>query len=93
MIIAGIRNEPIEETSAIELPEIPPKNMETRQFTMAVPPRIRPIRTLQNLVSRSLIPPSVMICAMMMKNGTHMKVKLVMPVDIFWNKLKNGMPR
>ena len=34
-----------------------------------------------------------MICAMMMKNGTHMKVKLVMPVDIFWNKLKNGMPR
>ena len=80
-------------TSAIDEPEIPPNSMESRQLTIAVPPRMRPTSTLQKPIIRSAIPPSVIICAIIMKKGTHMNVKLVMPVDIFWNKFIKGIPR
>ena len=60
---------PIEETSATAEPEIPPKNIDARQFTCARPPRTRPIRALENAISRREIPPRLIISPESIKNG------------------------
>ena len=52
---------PMEETSAAEEPETPPKSMETKMFTSAVPPRTRPMKMLQNAISFLVMSPSHMI--------------------------------
>ena len=84
---------PMEDTSAAEDPEMPPKSMLTKMFTIAVPPRTRPTRILQKAISFFVISPSVITWAIMMKKGTAMKVKLIRLTDIFWNRLKYGIPR
>ena len=84
---------PMEETSAVELPEIPPKSMETMMFTSAVPPRMRPTIRLQKFMSFLVTPPSHMICAMTMKNGAAIMTKLCMLVTIFMKMLSRGISR
>ena len=83
----------MEDTSAAEEPDTPPNSMETKMFTSAVPPRTRPMKMLQNAIRRLVMSPSHIICAMMMKNGTAIKVKLDRPVVIFWNMFRYGMPQ
>ena len=51
------------------------------------------IEMLQNAISFFVISPSHMICAMMMKNGTAINVKLDRPLVILWNRLMNGIPQ
>ena len=83
---------PMEETSAAEEPEMPPKSMETRMLTRAVPPRTLPTKMLQKRISFLVIWPSHITRAIMMKKGTAMNVKLDRPVVIFWNMFRYGMP-
>ena len=91
--IAGMSIAPMEETSAVELPEMPPKSMETMMFTSAVPPRMRPTIRLQKFMSFLVTPPSHMICAMTMKNGAAIITKLCMLVTIFMKMLSRGISR
>ena len=81
--MAGMSIAPMEDTSAAEEPEMPPNNMLTRMFTMAVPPRIWPTKMLHMRISFLVIWPSHITCAIMMKNGTAINVKLDRPVVIF----------
>ena len=78
----GISSEPIDEVSAAEDPEIPPKNMLASTLTIANPPRKRPTKALASPTRRAEMPPAPMISPAMMKNGTASKTKTSIPRTI-----------
>ena len=84
---------PMDDTSALDEPEMPPKSIETRMLTMAVPPGIRPTMRLQNRISFFVMPPSHMNCAMMTKNGQAIITKFCRLVTILINRLISGISR
>ena len=84
---------PMEDTSAADEPDMPPNSMLTSMFTIAVPPLTLPTMMLQKAISFFVISPSVITWAIMIKKGTAIKVKLIRLTDIFWNRLKYGIPR
>ena len=79
LTIIGMTTEPSDDTSATAEPEIPPKNMESRQFTYARPPRKRPTARFARSTILSEIWPAAMISPMTMKNGMASMVKLLTP--------------
>ena len=78
MTIIGTTTEPSELTSATAEPEMPPKNMLSRQLTYARPPRKRPTSALLTSTSWSLTPPAPIISPASRKNGMASRLKLLM---------------
>ena len=91
--IIGIRIEPIEEVSATEEPEIPPKSIEARILTIANPPRILPIKTFDISIIRCEIPPIPISCPARMKNGIAIRENEFKPLTICWGTIMSGKPR
>ena len=90
--IIGIRIEPMEETSATDDPDMPPKNIEARMFTMASPPRMKPTKMLAKLTSRQAMPPSAINAPAKTKNGMARREKLSTPSDTFSSMASRGIP-
>ncbi len=57
LIICGIMTEPTAAVSATEEPEMQPNIVDATMLTSAIPPRMKPTKTLARLTSRSAIPP------------------------------------
>ena len=91
--MVGITMEPREETSATAEPEIPPKNMESRQFTQARPPRNLPTMAFAKSTILSDIPPAPMISPARMKKGTAINEKLLMDFAICCTMVIRGRSR
>ena len=80
--IAGISTDPIAATSATADPEISAKNSDTPTFTMARPPRTKPISAAVKSISRREMPPVFMRAPARMKSGIAISGKLVAPSKI-----------
>ena len=65
--------------SAIDEPEIAPKKVEARMFTIDSPPRTKPTSTPANATSRCAMPPSAMMAPASTKNGIANKENLFTP--------------
>jgi hypothetical protein len=89
----GMRRVPMEVVSAAEEPEMPPKNMLARMFTIARPPRIQPMMELENLMSMSPMPPAPMISPASTKKGTARSTNTLRPLIMFWATIWSGRPR
>ena len=70
---------PIEETVAIEEPEIAPKNIEERATTAPRPPVIQPTRQAATSISLLARPPTLITVPERMKNGMAIIVNESMP--------------
>ena len=81
--INGIRIEPKAEVSAVEEPDIPPKNILAKIFTIANPPLIHPIKAFESLINLVAIPPAPIISPESIKNGTARSANTLMPLTIF----------
>ncbi len=77
--ICGIRMEPIAATSATAEPEISAKNNETPMFTIASPPRMKPMMAVTKLINRSVIPPAFMMAPASTNIGIAISENLVEP--------------
>ena len=91
--ITGIIIEPSEATSAVGEPEIPPKNIESTQLTIASPPRIHPTHAFAIRTSLSVIPPADIISPNRMKKGTAIKEKEFSPLTVCCATVCSGIPR
>ena len=67
---------PTPAASATAEPDMPEKIRLTRISTWAMPPLKRPTMALQNSSSRSLMAPTFMMLAAVMKSGTASRTKL-----------------
>ena len=79
--------------SAADDPEMPPKNIDARIFTMASPPRIQPTSELAKATSLSAIPPDAMMSPARMKNGTASNTNTLSPFTMFCATICNGRSR
>ncbi len=66
-------------TSATAEPEISAKNSDTPMFTIASPPRTKPMRAATKLISRSVTPPAFMIAPARTNIGMAMRENFVEP--------------
>ena len=78
--------------SATEEPEMHPNMVEAIMLTIAMPPRMKPTKTLARLTSRSAMPPTAMIAPASMKNGIANSEKPLMPPETFSMTASSGMP-
>src|SRR5690554_1455340 len=75
----------MEETSATDEPEIPPKNILASIFTIARPPRIQPIIRFESFIRRSEIPPWPIISPAIIKKGIAIRENEFTPFTICCN--------
>ena len=68
--ICGIRSEPMPAASAVEEPEMPAKNIETRTLMWPSPPGRWPTMVRARLMSRSVMPAAFIRLAASRKKGT-----------------------
>jgi hypothetical protein len=61
-------------------------------FTMAIPPRIHPTQELASAISFSDIPPLPIRIPIVIKNGTAMREKELIPLTICWQRLLSDLP-
>ena len=80
--IIGIRILPRDAVSAAADPEIPPKKYDATILTMAIPPVIQPTQALARAISFSEIPPVPIMQPMVIKNGTAISEKELIPFTI-----------
>ncbi len=91
--MAGISTEPMAATSATAEPEISAKNSDTPTFTIARPPRMKPISADVKSISRREMPPVFISAPAKMNNGMAMSGKLVAPSNMTRAALYNpGTP-
>ncbi len=91
MIICGIITEPTAAVSATDEPEMQPNIVEAMMLTSAMPPRMKPTKTLARLTSRSAMPPTAMIAPHRMKNGIASSEKPLMPPETLSITASSGM--
>ena len=89
----GIIIAPMDDVSATDEPEIPPKNIEARMFTAESPPRIHPTRIPAKSTIRRAMPPRAMIVPASTKNGMARSAKTSIPSEILRNTVTSGIPR
>ncbi len=73
--ICGIRSEPMPAASAVELPEMPAKNIETTTLTWPSPPGRWPTSPRDSRISRSVMPAAFIRLAASRKKGTARSTK------------------
>ena len=61
-------------------------------FTMAMPPRIHPTQALARAINFSEIPPVPIKQPMVIKKGTAIRLKELMPFTICWQMVVRGRP-
>ena len=61
-------------------------------FTIAIPPRIQPTQAFAKAISFSEIPPEPIRHPMVMKKGTAIKLKELIPFTICWQIVVRGSP-
>ena len=76
--------EPSADASATDEPEMPAMIMLPTMEMLARPPRRRPTRALQKMISRWVVPPAFMRWPARMKKGMAIKGKESIPVNIRW---------
>ncbi len=81
LTIIGISSDPKDAVSAEADPEMPPKKYEATILTMASPPVIQPTNESARSSSFSEMPPPIRT-PMVMKNGTAISEKELMPLTI-----------
>ncbi len=84
--------EPIAAVSASADPVIPANNMLATMLAWARPPLNRPTRAFANRTSRMVMPPRFMISPASTKNGTAIKGKESMPLNMLFGIMIIGMP-
>ncbi len=77
--ICGIMAPPIAETSAIAEPDTPPKNSEASTLICPSPPRMWPTSPEASAISRSEIPPRIIISPAKMNSGMAISVLTLIP--------------
>jgi hypothetical protein len=73
---------PRDAVSAAADPDIPPKKNESTTLTIASPPRIQPTNAFARSMSFSEIPPEPISTPIVIKNGTAMRLKELIPLTI-----------
>jgi hypothetical protein len=73
---------PIAETSAMAEPDTPPKNSDDSTLICPSPPRSRPTSDDANAISRSEIPPRIIISPAKMNSGIAMSVVMLAPAAV-----------
>ena len=61
-------------------------------LTIAIPPVIHPTQASARAISFSEIPPVPMMQPMVMKKGTAIRLKELMPFTICWHTVVRGSP-
>ena len=84
---------PREEMSAMGDPDTPPKNMLASTLTWARPPRNCPTRALASSISRSEMPPALMISPASTKKGMLMREKELTPLTMLLITIPREMSR
>ena len=73
--ICGMSREPMPAASAVELPEMPAKNIETTTLTCPRPPGRCPTSARASRIRRSVMPATFIRLAASRKNGTASRMK------------------
>ena len=88
--MAGISSDPTVAVSATTEPFIPAKNMLTRMFTCASPPRTRPISRRLSSTSRSVMVALVISSPVSMKKGIAVSGRLLIASNIWFGTRLSG---
>ena len=91
LTMAGIMMVPMLTASETAVPLMPAKTMEAPTLARASPPRIWPTMARQNLMIRSVIPPTFIRLPARMKPGTHRITKLSIPENIRSGMMLSGI--